>query len=253
VILGSFGLVLAIGTCFAIAYRRHLRLLRNSIRSTDSSATAPDRRASIPYPPPTRWVAVRSSNTVLLKALLRIEADAPATWSEALSRCREFALFVSPPVENWSLIIGNAVPDPVEDIDRCYRFLTSLSREIGDVQFFALDRVLNFHTWARLQEGRVIRAYSWSADVRWNEGGITLDERLLGLRTRPYAEAPEPVAYGEVSPEQTNTERLLLLARRWSIDPMVASEMIVHQEQLAASEDDRNQDRDRDPDQDSLQ
>ncbi len=220
------------------------------MRPSDSASSLPERRASIPYPPPTRWVAIRSSNTLLLKALLRVEADAPIPWSEALSRSRELKLFVSPSVENWTLVIGNALPDPVEDIDRCYHFLTSLSREIGEVQFFAMDRVLNFHTWARLRDGRVVRGYSWSADVRWNEGRITMDERLLGLRARPYAESPEPVAYGEVSPEQTNTERLLLLARRWSLDPVTASEIIIHQEQCASSDDDRN--RDGDPDRDSL-
>lgn len=221
------------------------------MRPSDRASSLPERRASIPYPPPARWVAVRSSNTLLLKALLRVEADPPIAWSEALSRSRETKLFVSPSVENWTLVIGNALPDPVEDIDRCYHFLTSLSREIGEVQFFAMDRVLNFHTWARLRDGRVVRGYSWSADVRWNEGRITMDERLLGLRARPYAEPPEPVAYGEVSPEQTNTERILLLARRWSLDPVAASEIIIHQEQWASSDDDRN--RDGDPDRDSLQ
>src|SRR6185503_12168685 len=113
---------------------------------------------------------------------------------------------------------------PASDVDAAFHFLTRLSREVGEVQFFSADRVLNFHSWIRVREGRVIRAYAWADGTIWNEGRVSLDERLLGLRSRAYAEEVEPLAYGETSPDQINCERVVLLARRWSLDPIAASE-----------------------------
>ncbi len=241
-LLGTFGLVLGVATLFGVVYRRHLRRLRREQRSLDPLTALSQRRVPLPFPPPPRWLAIRSSNTVHLRTLLCMDDEPATSWSEALARCREPELFLSPPVQGWSLVIGASLPDPSHDIDRCHRFLTGLSAEIGEVQFFATDRVLNVHTWARLRDGRVVRGYSWSGETQWNEGKVSLDERLLGLRSREYGDEAEPPAYGEVSPEQTNSERVILLARRWSIDPIAASEVILQQEQLASPDEDREPD-----------
>lgn len=234
--LGTFGVVLVIGGIFAVVYRRHLRQLRRASRAVDPLVALSGRRLALPFPAPPRWLAIRSSNTSHLRTLLGLAEEPSTPWADALGHCRERVLFLSPPVNGWSLVIGGGLPDPVHDIDRCHRLVTQLSSEIGDVQFYAVDRVLNHHTWARTRDGAVVRAYSWSGETQWNEGRPTLDERLLGLRCREYGEEPEPIAYGEVSPEQTNAERVLLLARRWSIDPIAASELILQQEHLASSD-----------------
>ena len=129
------------------------------------------------------------------------------------------------------------LPDPAADVDVAYRFLTRLSRSIGEVHFYSADRVLNFHSWARLDSGRVTRAYAWAGETLWNEGRSTLEERLLGMRCRAYAEDPPATRFGEVPSELHNTERVVLLARRWSIDPMAAIEILLQQEAVGSEED----------------
>ena len=240
-LLGSLGAVIGILVLFIFVYRRHLRRMRRAGRHLDPLAPlTPARRRAVPFQMPPRWLAIRSSHTALVRGLLGlVEAPAPP-WSEALARSRERTLFVSPPVDGWTLVIGAGLPDPSNDIDLTYRFLTKLSEAIGEVQLFNSDRVLSFHGWARLKSGSVTRAYVWAGTTQWNQGGITLEERLLGLRCRPYGEEPEPLAYGESSPDQQNAERVALLARRWSIDPVAASEILLQQE--AAEPDDNWQD-----------
>ena len=154
-----------------------------------------------------------------------------------MARLRERRVFVSPPVDGWTLVIGAGLPDPAADVDVAYRFLTRLSRSIGEVHFYSADRVLNFHSWARLDSGRVTRAYAWAGETVWNEGRSTLEERLLGMRCRAYAEEPPPVRFGEVPSELHNTERVVLLARRWSVDPMAAIEILLQQEAVGSEED----------------
>lgn len=239
-LLGSLGLVLALFCCFAIAYRRHLKGLKPSERRLLPRPFSKGHTHPVSFAQPPCWMAVRTTNSSHLRALFGLDLESSPSWSEALSRCHELMLFVSPPVEGWSLVIGGALPDPVEDVDRCYRLLVSLSKEIGEVQFFAADRILNHHTWARIKDGRVQRAYSWVGTTEWNEGKLTADERLLGLRPRDYGEEPADVEYGVVTQEQIHTERVPLLARRWSVDLMAASEIIIHQETMASSDEERD-------------
>jgi hypothetical protein len=146
--MGSFGLVVGIAVLFVLLHRRQVRVLRRQNRSIDQLARVTSaRRRLLAFPLPTRWIAIRSTHTALVRGALGDMAPA-AGWSEALLRARERSLFVSQPVEGWTLVIGGAVPDPVFDVDAAYRFLGDLSRELGDVQFYALDRVLNFHACA---------------------------------------------------------------------------------------------------------
>lgn len=231
-LLASFGLVLGLAVMFVVLYRRHVRQLRRQNRGLDQLAHITSaRRRLLAYPLPARWLAVRSSNTLHLREVLGLAGAVPPTWGEALVRSRERSLFVSHPVDGWTLVIGAALPDPAVDVDAAYRFLTRLSRDAGaEVQFFTADRVLNFHGWARLRDGAVVRAYVWAGETEWNEGRMTLDERLLGLRCREYGAEPEPLRYGETSPAQVNTERVPLLARRWGLDLATACEILLQHE-----------------------
>lgn len=237
-LLASLLFVLGLAVFFFTIYRRDRRRLRRAGRQIDPlGPLTTARRRPLHFPMPARWLALRSTNTAAVRELFGV-TSAPATpWSEALARSRMRRIFVSQPVDGWTLVIGGGVPDPAQDIDAAYRFLTRASFALGEVHFYAADRVLNFHTWARLDDGRVTRAYGWAGETLWNEGRVTLEERLLGLRCRAYGEEPEPVRYGDAPPELHNTERVILLARRWSIDPVVASEILLQLEAVKSGED----------------
>lgn len=238
-LLGTLGFVLGLAFAFFFVYRHHLRRLRRAGRRQDPlGRVTPVRRRPLPYQLPNRWIAIRSSNTALIRSALSTRPLPICPWSEALARGRERSWFVSPPVNGWTLVIGGLIPDPGHDIDRVYHFLGGLSRQVGEVHFYSLDRVLNFHSWARLVDGNVVRAYAWAGETVWNEGRTTLEERLLGLICRSYGEEAEPVRYGEPPPELHNMERVILLARRWSVDPVAVSEILLQQEAVESGNED---------------
>jgi len=245
-----FLLVVGVGTLFALLIRRHNReqsARRRHNRKVDQlTQVTSARNRVLPYPLPQRWIAIRSSNTAYLRELLALRAQVP--WSEALTRSRERTLFLSNPVNGWSLLVGGAIPDPAQDIDALFLCLSRVSSDVGEVQFFAGDRVLNFHAWAKLRDGRTVRAYAWSGDVQWNEGWVSLEERLLGLRCRGYGEEAPILRYGEIPAEQTNAERVPLLARRWSIDFAAASEVLLAQEGVESGGEETENDGDGDDD-----
>ncbi len=236
-LFASFGLVLGIAVAFVLLHRRYIRQWRRQNRSVDQLARITSaRRRVLAFPLPPRWVAVRTGNTALVREVLG-HVTPSSGWADALGRARERALFVSAPVDGWTLVIGGRLPDPVSDVDATYRFLTDFSRDLGEVQFYGADRVLNFHAWARLRDGRVVRGYAWAGETLWNEGRLTLEERLLGLRAREYGAEPPELRYGETSSEQTNTERVPLLARRWGTDFATASELLLHSEDVTSDDD----------------
>lgn len=242
--MGCFLGVIGVAVVFAWLIRQHnreQRSMRRANRSLDQlSLVDSSRQRVLPYPLPARWMAIRSSNTVLLREFLSL--NHPVPWSEALGRARERTLFLSQPVNGWTLLIGGAIPDPVQDVDAVFRCLQRVSSEIGEVQFFSADRVLNFHGWARFRHGRALRGYACAGEVLWNEGWISLEERLLGMRCRGYGDDSPALRYGETPSDQTNTERVPLLARRWSVDFAMASEMLLAQEGIESGGDDAAKD-----------
>ncbi|MBN8248441.1 MAG: hypothetical protein J0L84_13495 [Verrucomicrobia bacterium] len=238
-LLVSLGFVLGLAFLFLVIYRHHLRQTRRA-HAGAARKSLPDntRPPSLPFQVPQRWVTIRSSNTALIRELLGVSDETAVPWSEALARTRERALFVSGPVDGWTLVLGGRLPDPARDVEALFRWLHRLSRELGEVHFYAADRVVHTHAWARLDDGRVTRAYAWTGETQWNEGRYTLEERLLGMRCRAYFEEAEPAPFGSVAPEVRNTERVILLARRWSVDPVAASERLLQQEAVRSEGDD---------------
>jgi len=83
---------------------------------------------------PNLWVAVRSRTTEEVRSALGLDHSTPCSWREGITGNHEF--FISPRVNGWVIITGLALPEPGEDIDGCFMFLTGLSKKLGHVQFF---------------------------------------------------------------------------------------------------------------------
>jgi hypothetical protein len=173
---------------------------------------------------PPAWLAVRSRNLHAVQSALALNNPKPCTWIEGITR--EQKLFIAPPLNGWILIVGQGLPDPAEDVDACFRFLHGLSRKLGHVQFFTANRVLGHHAWARFEAGRVTRAYTWAGKTLWNQGIKTRAELELGLKCFHYLELPDRPAYGQPDVIAMNTEKVPLLAARWSLDPATIDERL---------------------------
>jgi hypothetical protein len=168
------------------------------------------------YPPflqrPTSWLAIRSGNPKAVQAALGRNRSTLDSWSEGMTGGREF--FISPQVHGWVIVTGPGLPNPGNDVDACFHFLTALSRRLGHVQFFHANGILHHHAWARMDEGCVTRAYAWAGETVWNQGAKTLPEIELGLKCFAYGENPAAAENVE-----TNAKKVPLLAARWSLDP----------------------------------
>ena len=221
-----------------VIYRRHLRRTRLLHLATNPPRPIVEAgRHSVARLLPPRWLALRCSDSLRVAQCLGSVANLETPWSEALKQSRNRQCFVSPPVDGWILVIGGAIPDPSKNIDILYAFLRQMSAALGEVHYFCADRVFGTHAWARLLSGRVLRAYAWSGTPLWNEGPLTQEERELGLTCRNYGDDPAPLHISGVTPDFQNVERVVFLARRWSINPVTVSEFLLHQEQVNSGDD----------------
>lgn len=204
---------LALGTGFIIlgwmlaVHRRH---------RTDQLITTPVLNF-FPFPSvspqrPSSWLAIRSSSTEAVKEALGLNRAAPCSWEEGLAGGHEF--FISQRVHGWVIVTGLGLPNPGDDVDACFHFLTALSRKLGHVQYFHASRLMHHHAWARVDDGCITRAYAWTGETVWNQGSETLPEVEIGLHTFDYGDHSATILDAE-----TNFEKVPQLAARWSLDP----------------------------------
>jgi hypothetical protein len=166
---------------------------------------------------PNRWLAVRSQDLLAVQRLLGLIHPMPCSWEEGITEAREDKLFISRPISGWILVIGNGLPEPADDVDKCYHFLVELSRKLGHVQFFSFNRALNHHSWALIERGCVFRAYAWAGRTLWNQGPVTAAEKDVGMVCFDYA--ADPADYALQESWTLNPEKVSRLAGWWSLDP----------------------------------
>src|SRR5262249_32901967 len=140
------------------------------------------------------------------------------------------------PVKGWILVFGSGLPDPSEDVDACFRFVLDLSRKLGHVQFFSASVVLHHHAWARVEAGRVQRAYAWAGKTIWKQGLRTRAETELGLKCLEYGEIAARTSFGAPEFMAANADKVPLLAARWSLDPAEIDERFFQHERGIAGE-----------------
>src|SRR3989441_2676270 len=215
-LLGLLGTVLLIGAVLALFVRKYLRKRNATVVSRPGRPIGEPRGARIFQSPifhcPNRWLAVKSNNPQAVQKALGLHNPTRCSWTEGMARVSDQKLFVSPPVNGWVLVVGSLLPDSSEDVDACFRFLHRLSRELGEVQFFSVNRAVGHHAWARFECGRAIRGYAWAGETLWNQGRKTWAERKLSLRCYDYYEGDTRNHFAQIERSRANTEKILLLA-----------------------------------------
>ncbi len=168
---------------------------------------------------PGRWLAIRGRHPHEVEVALGVQHARACSWGDAIAAPFEPRLFISPPVHGWIVVMGCDLPDPADDIDECFKFLTGLSHRLGEVHFFARHRAVSHHAWAQLDHGQVLRAYAWAGETLWNQGPMTKAEQDLKLRCLSYTQSSETLGLARSELLAANTDKVVRLAAAWSIDP----------------------------------
>lgn len=216
-------LLLLFSTALSVGMGIVVLVIRRARRKQPASVRTPTELGTCSFEQPCvfrrpgSWLAVKSRSLRAVQSALGLSNAKPCSWTDGLAG--EQKLFIAPPVKGWVLVLGSGLPDPSDDVDACFRFITGLSRRLGQVQFFAASHVLHYHAWIKADAGRVVRAYAWAGKTLWQQGPRTTAEQELDLRCFGYTDLPERPPLGQPDVLSLNTEKVPLLAARWSLDP----------------------------------
>ena len=226
-------LLVAFATAGSFAFIYAIRRTRLSQRDVRCPIVLPPSSLALEKPGanflgrPTSWLAVKGRNLRAVQTALRLRKIEPCSWVEGLAGEKQF--FIAPPVNGWILVFGTGLPDPGDDVDKCFHLLVNLSRAAGQVHFFVANRALAHHAWVRAEDGRIKRAYAWAGKTLWNQGEPTGLEKELGLRCFDYTEPGSSGIFETADCIGTNVDRVPMLAARWSLDPASVDQAILDQ------------------------
>jgi hypothetical protein len=231
--------------------------------STDD--IVPNRPISFGYK--NHWLAISKAEPRDVAEALDLQQVGPSTWREGVDRSHAVessdwqVVFVSPPLQGWTLVVGGSSAIPQAGNNNWFPFLCDLSARFGIVQYFGNHRVVGYVAWAKAVNGALIRAFGYSGEsgeTLIEYGDITREEEELGIdllneksatdeeaeahRSRVDDNQAKIFAFQEQHPEGAQSESelreidslirkasclspdeetVLLVADKWSINPIL--------------------------------
>jgi len=151
------------------------------------------------------WLAVRARESSRLLEALGVERSKPCGWMAgvATAYAKRQVLFVTPPIDGWTLAVAPNVTfyDEGDDPRSAHiAFVRKLAEDFGEAQYFSSHDGVALGAWTRVVSGHVTRSCLYSEGSRWSVGEA--DEAERAAKGRPAEEA------------------VFAIAAHWSVDPL---------------------------------
>jgi hypothetical protein len=174
------------------------------------------------------WLAIRTRDTDGVIARLGLAETISTNWDNGIGAVYaedngDSKVFVSPPVNGWTFVVGLALPQPLGKafVDKAVPLLLDLGGQFIEVQYYLAYPDLDAFAWARVVDGKLVRAYAINdVGVIWNKGKQSKEEKSLGIRLYEMRGVKKKAgdAAGELVLYPTE-QHIMKLAAKWSLDP----------------------------------
>ncbi len=176
-----------------------------------------------PFGPKMAWVAVATTDTAAVANALGLRRFTEASWGDGIEAAHRGSVFVTPPVGDWTLVVGTSLFHPPDrTAEGVGALLEAVSRQFEEAQYFGSLNEAGLFVWGQSRQGKVLRGYGWLGAQQqelWNVGTPTEEETALGFRFG-VGQAPLVEAAEGSEPTPFSEDDLFQLAARWSVDPM---------------------------------
>ncbi len=174
------------------------------------------------------WLAIRTRDTQGVIERLGLSEVEDANWDNGLGTVysedhAESHVFVSPPVNGWTFVVGLALPQPMGKAfaEKATPLLLDLGSQFIEVQYFLSFPALDYFAWARIIDGKLVRAYAITDEGPvWNKGKPGKEEKTLGIKLYEVRGVKQRKGDGGGELILYPTERhVMQMAAKWSLDP----------------------------------
>ncbi|MFX4260916.1 hypothetical protein ACOBQJ_01820 [Pelotomaculum propionicicum] len=179
------------------------------------------------------WLAIKTQDIDKVAKALELKNIRVANWTDGVEAWDEFngEVFVSPPLGDWTIVIGISLPDMGDSRhpDKLTPLILKLSNVFDEVQYFGTQRTSEYHAWAKARNGVLIRAYAYVGDcgqTACNVGEKTIEEKKLGFNffNEKSLEARKNGYWDREDLRYPREFDVLSIAREWSTDTLFESE-----------------------------
>lgn len=201
--------------------------------------STPDTPISFGYK--TSWFAIPTEDTNVVVSTLGLKNVVDANWHSGFyykmepydghRESRNKRIFVAPPIDGWTLVETdlNFTADTSENINTLENILRDLSEKFGEAQYFGSYRVVDYASWYRFKNGKLVRGYSYAGGANGyyvNKGKTTPEETKLGYGdisnfTIDELNSAPHIPYDKngitIWPDE---EHPALIAENWSLNPL---------------------------------
>lgn len=183
-----------------------------------------------PFGDGTAWLAIKTVDVDQVIGILGLGEVGTCNWQTGLAIVEDDDysanyVFVTPPVEGWTFVVGLALPHPAGRAytDQCLALQLALGKSFHEVQYFYACPVLDIVAWSRFSDAKLRRSFAWGDEgVIWNKGVITSRER--DMRLKVFATADETLAspHNAIDEDESGypePAHVRDMAASWSLDP----------------------------------
>src|SRR5688572_18490413 len=122
------------------------------------------------------WFAIPTEDSARVISAFGFRNARPANWVAGIQTVYGDLgyAFVTPAVDGWIMVLGLGLPsfDSDERTRELLAFIDTVAASFPDLYYFGTHRVVDFHGWVRVSDGKIQRAYAYLG-----ERGETLYER----------------------------------------------------------------------------
>jgi len=223
---GRRAVILIIAGMIALTVATAYWLARQTADESVVLETIPDRPCA--FGCAMAWLAIRNCDPEEVIEVLRLQEPTLCNWDSGIGavyddRFGSAHVFVTPVVHGWTFVVGLPLPHPVGRgfVDKCTPLLVDLGGRFDEVQYYFSYPPIDFYAWARVRDGRLVRAFAVTDEgIVWNKGRTSKEERGLGLKLFELrgVQGRKGDAGGEMILHPTE-DHVMRLAHRWSLDP----------------------------------
>lgn len=175
----------------------------------------------------TSWLAVRGRSPERVADALGLTGRRVLDWAAGTGLAYRQGVYVAAPLGEWTLAHGRLHLLPGFDATEPAfpGWLRGMSLLPGEVQFFACERVPDYHAWASARDGEIERAYCFigeRGEVPLFLGEPTPAEIETGIGVCPREAGWESWSEADWDGWFTTTpseHHVMAIAGRWSVDP----------------------------------